>query len=164
MLAGPTGKPIVNRTGLGRPGVRSAEQLLESPMNKTVPTDADVQAYCDAQPEARAADCRALIALMQRASGHAPRMWGRMVGFGQHHYVYDSGREGDIFEIGFASGAGGKGDISLYVSGGSQRAALLAKLGKHREGKGCVYIKRLSDVDAAALEALCAASLKDLRQ
>lgn len=131
--------------------------------NKTVPTDADVEAYCAAQPEPRAADCRALIALMQRASGQPPAMWGRMVGFGHHHYVYDSGREGDIFQIGFASGAGGKGEISLYVSGGSERAALLARLGRHREGKGCIYVKRLSDIDAGVLEALCAATLKELR-
>ncbi len=131
--------------------------------NKTQPGDADVQAYVAAQPEARAADCQALIALMQRVSGHPPRMWGRMVGFGHHHYVYDSGREGDIFEIGFASGAGGKGDISLYVSGGTERAALLARLGKHREGKGCIYIRRLADVDADVLAQLCEATLRELR-
>ncbi|WP_457417828.1 DUF1801 domain-containing protein [Roseateles sp. P5_E7] len=132
--------------------------------NKTVPTDADVEAYLGAQPEARAADCRALAALMQRVSGHPPVMWGRMVGFGHHHYVYDSGREGDIFEIGFASGAGGKGDISLYLNAtGAARSALLARLGKHREGKGCVYIKRLSDVDADVLGQLCDAALREVR-
>lgn len=132
--------------------------------NKTVPTAADVEAHFAAQPEARAADCRALAALMQRASGHPPVMWGRMVGFGHHHYVYDSGREGDIFEIGFASGAGGKGDISLYIgAGGAGREALLARLGKHRQGKGCVYIKRLADVDLGVLEQLCAAALRDRR-
>lgn len=136
--------------------------------SKTVPTDADVEAafadYLAAQPEARADDCRALAALMQRVSGHPPKMWGRMVGFGHHHYVYDSGREGDIFEIGFASGAGGKGDISLYLNAtGAERAALLARLGKHREGKGCVYIKRLSDVDAGVLAELCEAALRELR-
>lgn len=137
-----------------------------SAANKTVPTDADVQAYFAAQPEARATDCRALAALMQRASGHPPRMWGRMVGFGHHHYVYDSGREGDIFEIGFASGAGGKGDISLYLNAGCSPAEtepLLAKLGKHRQGKGCVYIKRLADVDLAVLESLCKAALQQRR-
>lgn len=129
--------------------------------NKTVPTDADVEAHFAAQPEARAADCRALAALMQRASGHPPRMWGRMVGFGHRHYVHDSGREGDIFEIGFASGAGGKGDISLYLScEPGDREALLARLGKHRAGKGCIYVKRLADVELAVLESLCAASLK----
>jgi hypothetical protein len=134
--------------------------------NKTVPTAADVEAHFAAQPEARAADCRALAMLMQRASGHPPVLWGRMVGFGHRHYVYDSGREGDIFEIGFASGAGGKGDISLYLSAGSlaaDRAALLAKLGKHRQGKGCLYIKRLSDVDAGVLGQLCEAALREAR-
>ena len=132
--------------------------------NQTVPTDADVEAFLAAQPEARAADCRALAALMQRASGHPPVMWGRMVGFGHHHYVYDSGREGDTFEIGFASGAGGKGDLSLYLNCASAgRAALLAKLGRHREGKGCVYIKRLADVDTAVLAQLCAAALREVR-
>ena len=134
--------------------------------NKTVPTAADVEAHFASQPEARAADCRVLAALMQRASGHPAVMWGRMVGFGHHHYVYDSGREGDIFEIGFASGAGGKGDISLYLSLGcmpAERAALLARLGRHREGKGCLYIKRLSDVDLGVLEELCMAALKERR-
>jgi hypothetical protein len=132
--------------------------------NKTVPTDADVEAHFASQPEARAADCRALAALMQRASGHPPVMWGRMVGFGHRHYVYDSGREGDIFEIGFASGAGGKGDISLYLNvTGAERSALLARLGKHREGKGCIYIKRLSDVDAGVLGELCEAALRGVR-
>ncbi len=131
--------------------------------NKTVPTAADVEACFAAQPEARAADCRQLAVLMQRASGHPPVMWGRMVGFGHHHYVHDSGREGDIFEIGFASGAGGKGDISLYISASLELEALIAKLGKHRQGKGCLYIKRLADVDAGVLEALCAAALREKR-
>lgn len=132
--------------------------------NKTVPTDDNVEAYLAAQPEPRATDCRALVALMQRASGHPPKMWGRMVGFGHHHYVYDSGREGDIFEIGFASGAGGKGDISLYLNvTGADRSALLAGLGKHREGKGCLYIKRLSEVHADVLGELCEAALREVR-
>ncbi|MFT7722349.1 MAG: DUF1801 domain-containing protein [Roseateles sp.] len=132
--------------------------------NKTVPTAADVDAYVAAQPEARAADCRTLIALMQRASGEPPVMWGRMVGFGRRHYVYDSGREGDIFRIGFASGAGGKGDISLYLDLGclpAGREALLAGLGRYREGKGCLYVKRLADVDLGALGRLCEAALRE---
>jgi hypothetical protein len=131
---------------------------------------ADVQALFDAQPEARAADCRALSALMQRASGHPPKLWGRMVGFGSYHYVYESGREGDTFEIGFASGAGGKGDLTLYLhlnfdaaESTPSLAPLLARLGKHRAGKGCIYLKRLSDVDLGALEALCAAAVQQRR-
>ncbi|RTL37427.1 MAG: DUF1801 domain-containing protein [Burkholderiales bacterium] len=127
--------------------------------------DAAVQALFDAQPEARAQDCRALSALMQRVSGHPPRLWGRLVGFGHHHYVYDSGREGDTFEIGFASGAGGKGELSLYLhlQGFAQSEALLARLGKHRQGKGCLYLKRLSDVDLTVLEDLCAAAVRQRR-
>lgn len=128
--------------------------------------DAGVQALFAAQPEARAEDCRTLAALMQRVSGHPPRLWGRMVGFGHHHYVYDSGREGDTFEIGFASGAGGKGELSLYLDIGANAAAaepLLARLGRHRQGKGCVYVKRLSDVDLTVLEALCAAAVRHKR-
>lgn len=135
--------------------------------NKTVPTSADVDAHFAAQPDVRAADCRQLATLMQRVSGHPPVLWGRMVGFGHHHYVYDSGREGDIFEIGFASGAGGKGDISLYLSAGAlpaEREALLARFGKHRQGKGCLYIKRLADIDLAVLEALCMAALDHVRK
>lgn len=128
--------------------------------------DAAVQALFDAQPEARAQDCRALSALMSRVSGHPARLWVCMVGFGSYHYVYDSGREGDTFEIGFASGAGGKGDLTLYLHlnfdvAGS--AALLAGLGKHRQGKGCLYLKRLSDVDLAVLEDLCAAAVRQRR-
>lgn len=125
--------------------------------------DAAVQALFDAQPEARAQDCRALSALMQRVSGHPARLWGRMVGFGHYHYVYESGREGDTFEIGFASGAGGKGDLTLYLDAGAQGERvepLLARLGKHRLGKGCVYLKRLSDVDLAVLEELCTATVQ----
>lgn len=131
--------------------------------NQTVPTDANVQAYCAAQPEARAADCRRLIELMQEASGQPPAMWGRMVGFGQRHYVYDSGREGDTFRIGFASGAGGKGDLTLYLGcDAGVHAGLLARLGKHRAGKGCIYLKRLSDVDEAVLRKLCDAALREV--
>jgi hypothetical protein len=128
--------------------------------------DAAVQALFDAQPEARAEDCRTLSALMQRVSGHPARLWGRMVGFGSYHYVYESGREGDTFEIGFASGAGGKGDLTLYLHLNfdvTDSAPLLTRLGKHRLGKGCLYLKRLSDVDLAVLEDLCAAAVRQRR-
>lgn len=131
------------------------------PAAATLP--AEVKAWLAPQPEARAADCRTLIALMQQASGHPPAMWGsRMVGFGHRHYLYDSGREGDTFQIGFASGAGGKGELTLYLGLGGlgpEPLALLERLGKHRVGKGCVYLKRLADVDPDVLAALCRASV-----
>ena len=120
--------------------------------NKTVATTDSVEAVLAALPEPRQADCRQIAALMQAATGHAPVMWGRMVGFGHRHYRHDSGREGDIFEIGFASGAGGKAEISLYLSGlDADRAPLLARLGRHRAGAGCTYLKRLSEVDLGVL-------------
>ncbi len=132
--------------------------------NKTVPTATDVDAWLAGQPEARAADCRALIALMRQASGHPPVLWGKLVGFGHYRYVYESGRVGEIFEIGFASGAGGKGEISVYLTcTPAEREPLLARLGPHRSGKGCLYLKRLAGVDVAVLNELCEATLREVR-
>lgn len=127
----------------------------------------DVQAWLAPQPADRVADCRKLIDMMGQLSSRPPAMWGkRMVGFGHHHYVYDSGREGDTFEIGFASGAGGKGELTLYLGLGSLAPAqldLLTRLGRHRQGKGCLYLKRLADVDLQVLTALCQAALARAR-
>ncbi len=84
-------------------------------------------------------------------------MWGpSIVGFGSYHYRYESGREGDSCAVGFAAR---KGDISLYLMGGfPEREALLAQLGRHKAGKGCLYLRRLSDVDLQVLERLVTAS------
>lgn len=86
-------------------------------------------------------------------------MWGpSMVGFGQYHYVYESGREGDWFVTGFAPRAA---NLTLYIMDGFPKyAELLAKLGKHTMGKSCLYIKRLSDIDLKVLEQLITASVK----
>jgi Domain of unknown function (DU1801) len=108
--------------------------------------------------ESRRADCITLIELMRKASGHEPRMWGTMVGFGDLHYRYESGREGDTFLVGFASR---KPDLTLYL--GACLADLtpaLAGLGKHTLSKGCLYIRRLEDVDLAVLRRALAASVK----
>jgi len=105
--------------------------------NKTKPTNASVTAFIGAIPdETRRADARALIALMRKATGEKPKMWGpSIVGFGSHHYVYDSGREGDMPLVGFSPR---KAATVLYITrgfGGSE--ALLARLGKHTTGGGC---------------------------
>ncbi len=124
--------------------------------NKTKPTDATVDAYLAAiEPDARREDCEALAALMARATKYPPRMWGSsIVGFGSYHYRYDSGREGDACLVGFASR---KGDISIYgLHAAADAAKLLARLGKHKTGKGCVYIKALADVDVKVLARLVA--------
>ncbi len=119
---------------------------------KTKVNDQSVQAFIAAQTdEARRQDCQVLLAMMQKVTGAAPRMWGdAIVGFGDYHYRYASGREGDWFKVGFAPR---KQNLTLYLSYNLEdMAGLLAKLGKHKTGVGCVYIKRLADVDLGVLE------------
>ena len=127
--------------------------------NKTKATDASVADYLAAiDDEVRRKDCEALADLMARATKQPPRMWGAsIVGFGSYHYRYASGREGDTCVVGFSSR---KGDISVYgLKATANAAELLPKLGKHKAGKGCVYIKRLSDVDLKVLEKLVAGAM-----
>jgi Domain of unknown function (DU1801) len=124
--------------------------------NKTKATDASVRSYLAAiDGDVRRKDCMALAELMTQATKYPPRMWGAsIVGFGSYHYKYDSGREGDACLVGFASR---KGDISIYGLGAAGDApALLATLGKHKGGKGCVYIKTLADVNLNVLAKLVA--------
>jgi hypothetical protein len=124
------------------------------PQNKTKATTLSVIAYIDALTDLTLrGDAKELVQLMQRASGEKPRLWGpSIVGFGNYHYRYDSGREGDMPLIGFSPR---KTALVLYSMLGHREAkALLAKLGKHRTGKGCLYIKRLADVDRKVLETL----------
>ena len=100
-----------------------------------------------------AAEAR-IAALMARVTGEEPRAWGKIIGFGRYRYRYGSGREGETFRVGFAPRAG---SLVLYLPGdGPERARLAAALGDLKTGAGCVYVKRLADVDAAALEALVA--------
>jgi hypothetical protein len=124
------------------------------PENKTKATTLSVSAYIDALPDpTRRSEAKELIKLMQRASGERPKLWGpSIVGFGSYHYEYDSGREGDMPLISFSPR---KAAIVLYsMLGHVEAKALLAKLGKHTTGKGCLYIKKLADVDRTVLETL----------
>jgi hypothetical protein len=124
--------------------------------NKTKETDASVNDYIAAIPdEGRRKDCQALVQLMARATKHAPKMWGSsIVGFGSYHYKYESGHEGDMCLVGFSSR---KGDISVYgLNATRSHEALLPKLGRHKAGKACLYIRRLSDIDLKVLEKLIA--------
>ncbi len=123
---------------------------------KTKKTDVSVDSFIDAisDPVAQA-DCRVLLKQMRAATGAQPKMWGSsIVGFGDYHYTYASGREGDWFILGFSPR---KSALTLYASGGWDTETL-KKLGKHTVGKGCLYIKRLSDVDATVLKALLAST------
>src|ERR1700739_1082214 len=115
--------------------------------NKTKPTKLSFQDYLAAiADEAQRADCGALAELMAKATKQPPAMWGTsIVGFGSYHYKYESGREGDICLVGFSSR---KRQISLYgLTGAVGAQGLLAKLGKYKTGKGCLYIKTLADLD-----------------
>lgn len=132
--------------------------------NKTQPTDAKVADYLAAiEDETRRADCETLVKLMSKVTKQPPVMWGpSMVGFGTYHYKYESGREGDFFLTGFASR---KSDISVYLSACDEdRDELLAQLGKHKMGKGCLYLKRLSDVDVKVLEKLIKSSIAETKR
>lgn len=122
--------------------------------NITTQTDGDVSAFvAKIGDTTRREDADALIALFSRVSGEPPKMWGpSIIGFGSYHYVYDSGREGDMCRTGFSPR---KGNFALYLKGEFERPeakAVLAQLGKHKTGKGCLYINRLADVDMGVLE------------
>jgi hypothetical protein len=131
--------------------------------NKTKPTKLSVPAYIDAiADENRRADARTLVKLMQGATGEKAAMWGSaIVGFGSYHYKYESGREGDMPLIGFSPR---KAATVLYLMlGTGNYAEQLAKLGKHTTGKGCLYIKKLSDVDQKGLADLIAKCVAGMR-
>jgi Domain of unknown function (DU1801) len=127
--------------------------------NKTVETEADVTAFIgNVADERQRADAATLCDIMARVSGEPPKMWGpSIIGFGSYHYVYESGREGDSLRIGFSPR---KGQTVLYGLGIAEADAnTMARLGKYKTGKGCLYLKRLADVDIGALEELCRAAL-----
>lgn len=131
---------------------------------KTRPSGASVETFLQGiADEARREDCRALLVLMRRVTGAEPEMWGpSIVGFGSYHYRYASGREGDWFLTGFSSR---KRDLTLYIMAGfSEYDDLLARLGPHKTGKSCLYVKRLADLDLEVLEALIAASVEHMRE
>ena len=127
--------------------------------NKTKPTTLRVSTFIDALTDSgRRADAKALLKLMQSAAGEKPKMWGpSIIGFGSYHYKYESGREGDMPLIAFSPR---KSATVLYgMTGFDDAATLLAKLGKHTTGKGCLYIKKLADVNQHVLETLVVKSL-----
>ena len=131
---------------------------------KTRATDANVEGFLDTiADDARRQDCVRVLEIMKSATGAEPRMWGpTIVGFGSYHFRYDTGREGDWFLTGFSPR---KGNLTLYITAGFDRyESLLSRLGKHKTGKSCLYIKRLADVDEAVLRELVTASVKHMQQ
>jgi uncharacterized protein DUF1801 len=127
-------------------------------VNKTRATEASVAAFVDALEPARRLDAKTVIRMMKNATGEKPKMWGpSIIGFGTQHYKYESGREGDTVLVGFSPRK--PATVMYGLIGFKDATALLAKLGKHTTGKGCLYIKNLSDVDQKVLEELIVQSV-----
>ncbi len=122
--------------------------------NKTKPTEVTVDDYIDALPvERRKNEAQTLRALYEKASGEPAVMWGpSIVGFGTYHYKYESGREGDAAVAGFSPRKGAISLYGIYNSNCETLESLQADLGPVTAGVGCVYVKRLTDIDLAALE------------
>ncbi|MDQ0249037.1 hypothetical protein J2W22_001084 [Sphingomonas kyeonggiensis] len=119
---------------------------------KTKATEVSVADFIAAVPDpVRRADAEIVRAMLQRLTGEEPRMWGpTIIGFGSYRYTYDSGHSGEMCRIGFSPR---KAELVLYVlTGQPDQAPLLARLGKHKTGKSCLYVKKLADVDMAVLE------------
>lgn len=131
---------------------------------KTKRTGASVTAFIDGvEDRQQRADVRKIAAMMRAATGEKPKMWGpSMVGYGSYHYRYASGREGEWFLAGFSPR---KQSISVYIMPGfDDFDGLLKKLGKHKTGKSCLYIKRLADIDEKVLDRLIIESVHRMRE
>lgn len=131
---------------------------------KTKETDSNVTAFIETveNPKKRD-DAYALLNIFSETTGFPAKMWGSsIIGFGSYHYKYKSGHEGDAPLVGFSPR---KANISLYfATGDADREALLIRLGKYTAGKGCVYIKRISDIDVEVLKELITQSVVFLRE
>ena len=129
---------------------------------KTKKTKASVTGFLEKiTDEQRRKDCQTVLNLMKQATGEEPKMWGSsIVGFGTYHYRYASGREGDWPIIGFSPRTT---DLTLYIMPNLDKfESLLAKLGKYKTGKSCLYIKKLDDVDVPVLEKLITKSVEKM--
>ena len=126
---------------------------------KTRPTSASVPDFLARQPEARRADCEAVCAMMQAATGEPPVMWGEaIVGFGRYAYTNTSRKTFEWPVVGFSPR---KNDLTLYIMPGFDAfAGLMAKLGRHKTGKSCLYLKKLADVDAGVLREIIDGSVR----
>jgi len=126
---------------------------------KTRPTQVTVDDFIAAvENPARREDARTVCAMMERITGEPPRMWGpSIIGFGSYHYKYDSGHEGTMCRLGFSPR---KAQLVLYIlTEDPRQTEQLARLGKHKTGKSCLYISKLADVDMGVLEEMTRGAL-----
>jgi len=129
---------------------------------KTKPTKESVAGFLKKVPDkSRREDCLKVLELMKDVTGEEPKMWGSsIVGFGRYRYKYESGREGEWMITGFSPR---KGDLTLYIMLGFEPVSeLMARLGKHKTGKSCLYIKKLADVDLGVLRKIVEKSVKGM--
>jgi hypothetical protein len=132
--------------------------------NKTVASKASIQDFvAGIDDEQKRRDSKAMISMMRRITGHEPRLWGSsLVGFGSYHYRYDSGREGDFFLTGFSPR---KSAFTVYIMPGFDAYSdLLKKLGPHKTGKSCLYLKNLDAIDRSVLEEIIRDSVLRMRR
>lgn len=136
---------------------------MPSKPNKTRATTVSVDAFIDKQAsEAVRDDCRALMRLMHELTDEEPYMYGpSIVGYGTYHYTYASGREGDAPLLAFSPR---KPELVIYLYSEQLAPELMAKLGKHKATKGCVYVKRLADIDMTVLRTLFKRSIALIRK
>lgn len=132
---------------------------------KTKATNQSVEAFLQTvEPKLKRDDSFKLLELMKKLSGFPPKMWGdSIVGFGNYHYKYASGREGDWFQVGFSPR---KQNFSVYLMSCDAQKDLsdeLKRLGKHKTGKGCLYFNKLADIDWHVLEEMIQKSLDKMK-
>ena len=131
---------------------------------KTHETNESVTDFIERVPDAiKRADSYELIRMMTQATGCAPKMWGpSIIGFSRYHYQYESGHQGDAPVVGFSPRTTA---LTLYLySDFEAMAGLLARFGKHKKSKACIYIKRLSDVDTSVLQTMIEQSIEHMRE
>jgi len=132
--------------------------------NKTVENATSVANFIDTvKDDTKRQDCLELTSIIKRLTGIEPKMWGTsIIGFGSHHYKYESGRQGDSPDISFSPRAS---SIAIYLSGNfDNREKLLEKFGKHKTEKGCVHINRLADIDTKVLELMISNHLEHIKE
>lgn len=130
---------------------------------KTRPTAGSVSTFLEAiEDPGRRADCQMLAELLGKLTGEPAVLWGTIVGFGRYRYKYPTGNSGEWFLVGFSPR---KNDLTLYIMAGfSEYEGLMARLGKHKTGKSCLYLKKLADIDLAVLEQLITASVTKIKE
>jgi hypothetical protein len=141
---------------------RTSEEKAAMAEMKTKATDKSPAAFMKEieDPQARK-DCQEISKLMEKITGKPAIMWGNIVGFGKYHYTYATGKPGECLMTGFAPR---KGNVTLYLGPGLEDEALMSKLGKYKNGKGCLHIKNLDDIDRDVLRKLITKSVAEMKK